>query len=333
MNVIGLFLASILSLFNFTQLAATSAAFFDMPVEERQATVLFVGDMMFDRSVRTTAERSGEDFLFSCISSTLANADLTIANLEGPITDNPSRSVGSAIGSPDNFVFTFPRSTAALLKEHHIDLVSIGNNHILNFGYSGVRTTVQALEEAEVGYIGDPIGDTVALRTINGIPFAFIAYNEFDDTGWKAAASTTIEHVREARIAGYLPVVFPHWGIEYEPFAASYQRDLAHRFVDAGAVAVIGTHPHVVQDHETYTSTSFDVAQDKPLGTSNSAPIYYSLGNFIFDQYFTEEVKKGLLVKLTFNESGVASIEEIPITLNRDRTVCTAQTSSTIPTL
>ncbi|HEY4527211.1 MAG TPA: CapA family protein [Candidatus Paceibacterota bacterium] len=306
MSLVGLFLASIVSLFNFTQLAATSAAFFDAVVGEQKAVVLFGGDMMFDRSVRTAAERNGEDFLFSCIDTVLAGADLTVANLEGPITDNLSRSVGSAIGSPDNFIFTFPRTTAELLKRHRIEMVSLGNNHILNFGYSGVRSTQEALQAAGVAYFGDPIADTVTIKTVGGISFALIAYNEFGPYGGKAAATTTERHITEAKIAGFMPVVFAHWGIEYEPFAAEYQRLYAHRFVDAGAVAVIGAHPHVVQNHEIY----------------NGVPIYYSLGNFVFDQYFIEEVRHGLFLKVTFNGEGVESIEEIPIVLNKDRTVC-----------
>ena len=104
MHFVGLFLASIVSLFNFTQLAASSAAFFDVVVGEQKAVVLFAGDMMFDRSVRTAVERNGDDFLFSCIDTALAGSDLNVANLEGPITDNASISVDSAIGSPNNFV-------------------------------------------------------------------------------------------------------------------------------------------------------------------------------------------------------------------------------------
>ena len=317
MHFVGLFLASIVSLFNFTQLAASSAAFFDVVVGEQKAVVLFAGDMMFDRSVRTAVERNGDDFLFSCIDTALAGSDLNVANLEGPITDNASISVDSAIGSPNNFVFTFPRSTAALLKKHHIEMVNIGNNHILNFGYSGARTTTLALEEADVQYFGDPMSATVATTTINGIPLAFISYNEFDDEGAAYATFTTINQITQAKREGYLPIVYTHWGSEYLPTAPQYVRDRAHKFVDAGAIAVIGSHPHVVQDHEIY----------------KGAPIYYSLGNFVFDQYFIEDVRHGIFVKLTFNESGVESVEEIPITLNRDRTVCPDTQKDTIPTL
>ena len=93
----------------------------------REAHVLFGGDMMFDRSVRAAADTHGGDYLFSCLDPLLSSSDLVVANLEGPITATSSRSVGSTIGAPDNFVFTFPATTATLLRAHHIQ---IGRAHV-----------------------------------------------------------------------------------------------------------------------------------------------------------------------------------------------------------
>lgn len=289
---------------------AAVMSLFQAPATSPQATVLFAGDMMFDRTVRTAIQKNGGDFIFFCIDPTLSQADMVVANLEGPITDNPSRSVGSLPGSPNNFVFTFPRTTAQLLYDHHIRIVNYGNNHILNFGTSGLNNTEQMLTDAGIAFFGQAAGRSWVYRTkINNVPLEFINYNEFG-----GRASTTVAQIGRAKEAGYLPVVYTHWGVEYQLTAPQYIRDLAHRFADAGAVAVVGSHPHVVQDHEIYTSTS--------LGTSHSVPIYYSLGNFIFDQYFSDDVKKGLLLQLTFGTSSVSAIKEIPIVLNKDRTVC-----------
>ncbi|HEY9585196.1 MAG TPA: CapA family protein [Candidatus Paceibacterota bacterium] len=291
---------------------AAVMSLFQAPVTSPQANILFAGDMMFDRTVRTAMQRNGGDFIFFCVDPFLKKADAVVANLEGPITDSPSRSVGSFPGSPNNFIFTFPRTTAQLLYDHHIRIVNYGNNHILNFGVGGLDTTEKVLDDAGVAYFGQAAGRSWVYRTsINNVPLEFINYNEFahsTGSGQGGNASTTVAQIVRAKEEGYLPVVYTHWGIEYETTAPQYLRDLAHRFVDAGAVAVIGSHPHVVQDHEIY------------LG----APIYYSLGNFIFDQYFSDDVKKGLLVQLTFGTSTVTGIEEIPITLNKDRTVCPA---------
>jgi poly-gamma-glutamate capsule biosynthesis protein CapA/YwtB (metallophosphatase superfamily) len=274
----------------------------------QQATILFGGDMMFDRTVRTAIDRLGADQIFSCIDSTLADSDAVVANLEGPITDHISVSVGSIVGAPNNFVFTFPDSTAQLLAHNHIAFVNLGNNHIANFGFTGVQNTIDALAAEHIAYFGDPISRTVATTSINDLPIAFINYNEFFEAPG-GSASTTVYQIREYKSLGYLPIVYTHWGIEYATSSPEYVHELAHEFVDAGAVAVIGSHPHVIEESELY----------------NNAPIYYSLGNFVFDQYWNGEVTHGLLVKLTLDRSGVKEIKEIPITIGTDSSVCPSE--------
>ena len=269
-----------------------------------EATVLFAGDMMFDRTVRTSMNLFGDDRLFSCVDSTLAASDAVVANLEGPITDNPSVSVGSIVGSAPNFVFTFPDTTAATIAKHHVSFVNLGNNHIENFGLPGVESTIAALDKAHLAYFGDPISHAVATTTINGISVAFINYNQFIPTQ-EGSATTTLGQITEYKLNGYLPIVYTHWGIEYQPYAPEYTHELAHRFVDAGAVAVIGSHPHVVEESEIY----------------KGAPIYYSLGNFIFDQFWDVTVTHGLMVRLTLGKGGVEDVKEIPIIIGKD-TIC-----------
>lgn len=272
------------------------------PTPTPHTEVLFIGDMMLDRSVRQTMEAKGADYIFSCINSTLAEADMVVGNLEGPITPNPSKSAGSAIGSHDNFVFTFPEYVAPLLARNNIRAVSLGNNHILNFGTEGLESTVRALREAHVGYFGEPGGQSVSEVESEGIKLTLIGYNEFD-SGW--TASTTISHILVARAKGHLPVVFAHWGDEYKA-ANNRQKSLAHQFIDAGAELVVGVHPHVIQESEVYKGKH----------------VYYSLGNFIFDQYWNEAVRTGLMVEVSFDLSGVIGTKEKKVTLGRDRRTC-----------
>ncbi len=267
-----------------------------------QTDILFIGDMMFDRSVRQTMDAKGVDFIFSCITTHLAESDFVVGNLEGPITQNPSKSLGSAVGSPDNFVFTFPEYVAPLLSRHNIRAVSLGNNHISNFGSRGVEETTRALKAARVGYFGEPGEQSVLEIESKGILLTFIGYNEFD-TEW--TASTTINQIVAARAKGRLPVVFSHWGDEYKP-ASARQKSLAHRFVDAGAELVMGAHPHVIQESENYKGKY----------------IYYSLGNFVFDQYWNEAVRTGLMVDVVFESNGVVGVRERNVTLGRDRRTC-----------
>lgn len=282
------------------------------PAKPLRAEVIFGGDMMFDRSIRSRTEKMGGDFIFSCLEPLFRSADAVVANLEGPITRSASVSVGTKPQEADNFAFTFPTTTARLLARHNILAVSTGNNHIRNFGREGAEETTQYLREAGVGFAGDsPHPPTFEMR-IRGVSLALIAYNEFS-AGY-GSASTTLGEIAAARTRGYLPVVFAHWGIEYATTSSAYSRELAHSFIDAGAEIVVGAHPHVVQEHEVYGSTT--------LATGGDKYIYYSLGNLIFDQYWNEGIRAGLLLNVVFGADGVESVEEIPVRLERDGRTC-----------
>ncbi len=94
-----------------------------------------------------------------------------------------------------------------------------------------------------------------------------------------------------------MQIVYVHWGTEYERIHSRFQEELAMRLIDAGADAIIGHHPHVIQDVALY----------------KNVPIFYSLGNFIFDQYFSTDVQEGLMVELSWNEEGEALYDLIPL--------------------
>jgi poly-gamma-glutamate synthesis protein (capsule biosynthesis protein) len=303
-GVVAFFTALIISLVPFVADAPGVVVEF-LGREEERATILFAGDMMFDRTIRIAMREEGDDHVFSCLPASLWNQDLIVANLEGPITTNRSTSEGSAPGSAENFSFTFSTSTATLLARHNIRLVNLGNNHILNFGNDGAAETLVWLKAAGVDYFGDPLAPSedsrVARREVGGIPFSFVSWSDW--TGGKE--EDVLRQISAERAMGRMVVVYTHWGDEYVPPNARV-RALAKRFVDAGAEIVIGSHPHVVLEKETYQGKE----------------IYYSLGNFVFDQYFTEEVRTGLLVRVIFDSEGVLSIEEIPTYLERDRRTC-----------
>jgi len=247
--------------------------------------ILFTGDLMFDRGIRHYAKKAGgNEFIFQKIRPLLLNQDLVISNLEGPITDNSSKSSGTEPGSPNNYIFTFDPSVAETLWYENIRLVGLGNNHILNFGSDGEKSTRGYLEEAGVNFFGSPNGDRTITKTIQGIKIAFVSYNEF-------AGSTALEQSQAIteiqKLKGKVDfiVVFCHWDVEYQPEPTEATKTLAHQFINAGADIIIGSHPHVTQSTETY----------------NNKKIYYSLGNFIFDQYFDENVRNGMGVILKIN--------------------------------
>jgi poly-gamma-glutamate capsule biosynthesis protein CapA/YwtB (metallophosphatase superfamily) len=272
--------------------------------QEKRAEILFGGDLLFDRSIRLAMEREGEDYVLSCIADFLRSADLVVANLEGPITSSPSKSAFSKIGEPDNFTFTFPTSTASLLARHNIRLVNIGNNHIMNFGREGLFETLEWLDRAEVAYMGNPDApeeNRVARIGVGGVPFSFVNWSDWTSD----KTDHTVLQVKKERDAGRLVVVYTHWGDEYVP-PPPRVKELAHQFVEAGAEIVIGSHPHIVQERELYRGKY----------------IYYSLGNMLFDQYWEDAVRRGLLLRVVFTPEGAEWLEEIPIENQTDRRTC-----------
>lgn len=248
-------------------------------IRTKDVSLLFIGDLMFDRYIREIAEKKGNDFIFEKIAGFLKDNDLVMANLEGPISDSESVSVGTIPGEKRHLSFTFDKSLAGTLAKQNIKLVNVGNNHILNFGENGLEQTKKYLVESGVEYFGDPknLENNYLIKEIEGIKMGFINYNQF---GGKA--EETINNIKSIKNKVDILVTYAHWGKEYEKNPSDKIKNVAHSFVDAGADLIIGSHPHVIQDVEEYKGRK----------------IYYSLGNFIFDQYFGEETMEGLAVRV-----------------------------------
>jgi poly-gamma-glutamate synthesis protein (capsule biosynthesis protein) len=269
-----------------------------------ESRVLFLGDLMFDRTMRTIGEREGYDYLFSCVTEWLWSYDLVVGNLEGPVTTYRSSSVGTVPGDLGNMRFTFAPAVVDTLRDHNIQLLHVGNNHIFDFGKEGVSSTRGILGMRGLSVFGDPLETETrsAVRTLPGARVAFISYNEFSPY---QNASDTEREIKEARGNADVVLVYTHWGDEYVA-PPERVRTLARRFVDVGADAVIGSHPHVVQEREVYQGKT----------------IYYSLGNFIFDQYWNEEVRTGLALEVVLKEGKIEKFIEHPVTILRDGRTC-----------
>lgn len=247
-----------------------------------EAKILFVGDMMFDRYIRQEQNKNGNEFVFDKVKNLLSGEDLVVGNLEGPITDNISKSVGTEFGSRENYIFTFNPEIAKTLFQENIKSVNIGNNHIFNFKEGGVEQTKKYLDGASIKYFGNVGHDERNIgMEINEINVGFVNYNQFSQID----VAQTLKSIEEMKKRSNLVIVYAHWGMEYEKNALEKTKELARQFVDAGADLVIGSHPHVVQEKEEYKGKM----------------IYYSLGNFIFDQYFNPDATQGLAVEVKIN--------------------------------
>jgi len=199
------------------------------------------------------------------------------------------------MGSRENYLFTFDPSWAPTLKQNNISIVNLGNNHILNQGESGLAETGKYLDVAGVQYFGSPqtLPDHRTLVvTVRGVRIGFVNENQFIPEGEAKA----LEDVKLIRGQVDVLVAYTHWGTEYLPRTADEQRR-AHALIDAGADVIIGSHPHVVQEKEIYQGKT----------------IYYSLGNFVFDQYWQEPTMHGLLVEMTIDPNGGGAHRNTPV--------------------
>lgn len=256
--------------------------------------LLFLGDIMLDRGVALHAEKYGKESLFSKAQQLFVGHDAIIANLEGTITTNES------VARQNNGIlrFTFDPTFTDLLKSLNITAVSLANNHSADFGSKGFLETKKNLDERGIQYFGSANND-VQLSTVirlNKKEICLVGHHDLYTYNEKPVI-TEIENIREQ--CSFI-IVMPHWGVEYTHVPNDRQRSIAHAFIDAGADVVIGAHPHVVQPVEIY----------------NNKAIFYSLGNFMFDQDFSYATRQGVAIKLELSDYGIG-FKLIPTTLTK----------------
>jgi poly-gamma-glutamate synthesis protein (capsule biosynthesis protein) len=258
---------------------------------ERDLTILAFGDVMLGRHVRTLMERNGLDYPFRAIAGPenrfLKGSDIVFANLEGPI-----RGQGSKGGT--SMVFAFNQDIAPLLKSYGFNLLSISNNHTYDKGADGYNETVQTLNENEIGWCGDyhyANPDSVYYGTLSDTKYAFICVQ---DVTVRLDIDETVRLITEVKSNVDYLIVSAHWGNEYQHTPnTSKQIEPAHKFIDAGADLILGHHPHVAQTIEVYKDRY----------------IFYSLGNFIFDQYFSTATQQGLAAGIVLSKGDDGELE------------------------
>lgn len=282
----------------------------------------FVGDIMLDEHPGKVV-RQGRD-PFAPFAAELNRSDIRVGNLECLV----ARGGRKTAGKPYTFR-AHPRVLPVLKR--HFDVVGLANNHSGDFGPQAFAEMLGRLESSQIGYFGGGRNLAQAHRPLiverQGIRIALLGYNEFFPRAFEAdvdkpgvAWSEDEQVVRDiawARDVEHADVVIPvmHWGWEHQPLASERQRALARRMIDAGADAVVGGHPHVVQDTEIY----------------RGKPIVYSLGNFVFDGFTDRDNNTGWLLRLLLDRQGatglrivVAAIdgEGIPHPARRERGLC-----------
>lgn len=210
------------------------------------------------------------NYPFLNVSDLLRGADIVFSNLENPIIDNcPYTNSG--------LKFCTDPSMVGGLKFAGIDIVNLANNHILNYGKVGLEKTKKYLDAGGIKWVGD--GNLVIIEK-NRTKFGFLGFDFLD----YKLQQKDLDLVRNSKKQVDILIIGVHWGEEYKSKANSNQRLLARLLSDAGADYIVGHHPHWVQDMEIISKTK----------------VYYSLGNFVFDQMWSEETKKGISVNVIF---------------------------------
>ena len=263
----------------------------DSDTSSEAARMLFVGDVMLARHVETLMDTEGAYYPFRGVRDFFGEAVAVVGNFEGAI---PPRHVQTPNGA---MRFSVDAEIAPVLARTGFTHLSLANNHADDYGETGYHNTRAVLARAGMVAAGHPYElttDDILYQELDGRVVALVPLYAVSGAPDEAALETMLV---EATRASDLQVVFVHWGEEYALTASQAQRSLAHTLVDLGADAVIGHHPHVVQDVEVY----------------RNAPVFYSLGNFIFDQYWRSEVEEGLMVALSFTDAHVR-YELLPVT-------------------
>ncbi|OHA85418.1 MAG: hypothetical protein A2591_02980 [Candidatus Yonathbacteria bacterium RIFOXYD1_FULL_52_36] len=276
-------------------------------VPSRDAELFFVGDIMLSRAVGKGMEREKDyAYPFRLVRDELVSADILFGNLESPISNQ-----GSNVGS----IYSFradPRSVEGLIFAG-FDVLSFANNHVGDYGPVALLDTLDHLSRAGLQTVGagrtQYDAHTPHIVEVNGLHIAFLAYTNIAPAYYleldaePAVANIVIDEIAQDIAQSKnvynadLVVVSYHWGEEYQTHRNEWQADIAHQTVDAGALLVIGHHPHVVQEVEMY----------------NGGVIAYSLGNFVFDQNFSPDTQKGLALRVNVREGKIEDAEELSV--------------------
>lgn len=278
--------------------------------EGGEVTLGFVGDIMLDRGVETSVIKNFEGNYHKIFSEVkaLEDDDILFANLEGPISDK-GRNVGS------KYSFRFDPVVTEAIKQAGFDVVSFANNHVGDYSDAAFLDTLGRLSENNILYTGAGETYDLAKKPVvierSGIQIGYLGFSDVGPEWMKATAEKpgillandpNLESIiREAKESVDFLVVSVHWGDEYKAHTAR-QETLAHKMIDAGANMVVGHHPHVTQDVEEY----------------KDGLIVYSLGNFVFDQYFSAETMQGQYALVTIGKDGIRDHRETIFKINEN---------------
>ena len=269
----------------------------------QQIVINAVGDIMLAGRGAAAYAKWGYDYPFAYVAHELKTGDISVGNLEAPITRHGTEFTRK------KYRFRTSPNAAEALRRAGFSVLTLANNHIMDFGAVGLRETLQHLDNAFILHVG--AGENLhmarksALVRVGEKTIAFLAYSltlppEFYARHNRAGTapgigSYWVEDIARAKSDADHVVVSFHWGAEKATTPKPYQIATAHRAIDAGADAVIGHHPHVLQGIERY----------------KDGIIFYSLGNFAFGSR-SRSSDVSTIARITL-DNGIKEVELIPL--------------------
>jgi len=299
-----------------------------------ELSFLAVGDIMLSRNVATQIEKQKDvNYPFLALEDILKSTDFNFGNLESPFYKTSKNCLtGEAVGiiGGHSLIFGAPCLYVKGLRDYNFQILNLANNHALDQGLSGLNFTTSLLSDPNVAIQSTGVGENLkeawkpTVVETKGIKICFIgaSYASINDGG-KAinnyvARIEDVENLKlsieNAKLLCDFTVTTMHAGIEYVRKPNQAQIDFAHTAIDAGADMVIGSHSHWIQTIERYCPQS-STSSDSPstihgegaggeVKCNNPKYIFYSLGNFIFDQMWSQDTREGLTIKITLSKTG-----------------------------
>jgi len=278
---------------------------------------IFPGELIYTQNygIRTQFKRHNGYPWKSRIKSITGENDLIIGNLEGPLISQENAKKTTFFGDPEFGFF---------LKDCGIDILNLANNHILEHGEEGLKSTVEILRKANIEVIGKltDFNAGVCLKVIKDLKIGIAGFSNVDLNIIRNNSQfyeLTEENVFNAlkvmeQNKTDLKILCFHWGNEYIQVPSSGQRLLAYKFIDKGADIIIGHHPHIIQPWEIY----------------KNGHIFYSLGNFIFDFIHSKSFGTGLVVTVEISRNGPIKISFKSVRLSYTNTITLLPSSETL---
>ncbi|MGQ8871560.1 CapA family protein [Paenibacillus sp. TSA_86.1] len=272
----------------------------------KDVTIHFVGDIQFSGKVAELLEKNGYNYPFAKLGTMFKDDDLTIGNLETPVTH------GGAGAANKTYVYKSSPKALQAMAAAGFDAVNLANNHILDQGVEGLVDTLTYLNDYGIAHAGAGMNGTEAYEPAyferKGVKIALLGFSRVVPVAsWKADgnragvaeaydSTRAVAAIQSARKKADLVIVVAHWGEERVSTPNVDQTRLAHEFADAGADLIIGGHPHVLQGLEYYKGKW----------------IAYSTGNFIFTRSTNEETWKTAVFQARCSRDAVCSMKVIP---------------------